>query len=228
MNESMKIYASQDWVLENVKGGGSDITEPQEWTDEQRVQARKNIGVVGYDWHKTDPSSAYSSYIANYNDNSIITDWDNITSIVSPSWSTSTALSGAASCTDGLLNGYDKAINKAAYASNLANEINALVDAGYITLPWTFVYAGNQDELKQSDLLYCTISYYDSSKMWILMDLTCSKYVIVKDGVVTNDGTLTYPDDTLSKANRPADAKAVGDALAAKSSIQLITWEADD
>jgi hypothetical protein len=35
-------------------------------------------------------------------------------------------------------------------------------------------------------------------------------------------------DTTLKKAGYAADAKAVGDAIAQKSQVQIITWGADD
>lgn len=38
----------------------------------------------------------------------------------------------------------------------------------------------------------------------------------------------TLVDTTLTVSGKAADAKAVGDALAQKSQVQIITWEADD
>jgi hypothetical protein len=35
-------------------------------------------------------------------------------------------------------------------------------------------------------------------------------------------------DTTLAVSGKAADSKAVGDALAQKSQVQIITWEADD
>ena len=42
------------------------------------------------------------------------------------------------------------------------------------------------------------------------------------------DEEIELPDTTLSQEGKPADAKAVGDALAQKSQVQIITWEDDD
>lgn len=49
-------------------------------------------------------------------------------------------------------------------------------------------------------------------------------------GPAGKDAEITF-DDTLTQANMAADAKAVGDAIAAlgqKSQIQIIAWEEND
>ena len=59
--------------------------------------------------------------------------------------------------------------------------------------------------------------YIESQDTWFISDENepLIRAVHVTSGVITFDDTLTYPDTTLSIADRTADAKAVGDALQA-------------
>jgi hypothetical protein len=187
----------------------------QTLTDEQKAQARANINANGLDWHKTDPSSDYTSYIANFGNIGNITDWNNITSVVDPTTLSTTALNGAATYISLLLKGTDKKINKAHIAKQMPASVNALIDAGYITLPWSFAFIDNKLFSETNKVSYCTVTYRNG--IWVLSNLLDRNqmFVIQADGSYS-DGTLVYPDDTLSNSNRAADAKAVGDALALK------------
>lgn len=73
---NIKIYASQDWVKKKINDGVAaatkateelvktkvSFTEPQSLTDEQKAQARENIGVEA-DWSENDPNAP--GYIKN-------------------------------------------------------------------------------------------------------------------------------------------------------------------
>ena len=49
-----------------------------------------------------------------------------------------------------------------------------------------------------------------------------------KGDFIKGDRSFLNMDSTLTAEGSPADAKAVGDAVAQKSQVQIITWGADD
>ena len=60
-------------VPENAKDAVLYIE--QELTDEQRTQARANIGSLGYNWHTIYEDKSTSIQLANYNENYPISNW---------------------------------------------------------------------------------------------------------------------------------------------------------
>lgn len=199
------------------------LTTEQELTDEQKAIARNNIKSFGYNWH-----FLYSNcYCANIPENESITDWDNALSVLDSN--NIPQLHNLVSHVRNLLRGDDNRIAKYNVVPNFISSVTALVDAGVFTLPMklcgTFM-TNNIDD--PTSYLYFNISYTESKNRWIITNLSTSKMVIIVDGVVTTDQTLTYPDKSLSISDRTADAKAVGDALALKMDLDAEFITIDD
>ena len=49
-----------------------------------------------------------------------------------------------------------------------------------------------------------------------------------KGDYIKGDRSFLRVDDTLTESGISADAKAVGEAVAQKSQVQIVTWGADD
>ena len=77
-------------------------------------------------------------------------------------------------------------------------------------------YAGQTIKVKMDDNKYHTY----------ILQPGVSGYVL--EEVIGSGGSSIEIDETLTKAGVAADAKAVGDAIAQKSQVQIITWGADD
>lgn len=84
---NMQDYPNNDMLMtiisaiDETKADKEDIKsairyEEQTLTDEQKAQARKNIGADGYDWHYYKVFGRSDRYISNIENNPGITDWD--------------------------------------------------------------------------------------------------------------------------------------------------------
>lgn len=234
MNE--KIYASQDWVLENVKGGSSDITEPQEWTDEQRAQARKNISE--YDWRTCTDSYGTYTYAINHNLNKI--NYDVAQSVVNVTGN------GSVSALDDMISwlwasslrgdGYST-IAPTNTIKNAVLNYNALKNGGAITNSSLYIffpdYAKKSSILLNKGLVTVLICDYTSktaSNHNSTHGVFCYGQEIDQEywydadtnTVIYFKNTYHGVDDTLTYAGKSADAKAVGDALVGLASEEFV------
>ena len=76
-------------------------------------------------------------------------------------------------------------------------------------------------------------AYYDKEEIAELITVEDIDYICGSQQVPDGDSGIipSYNikvDSTLTQSGYAADAKAVGDALAQKSQVQIVTWEADD
>ncbi len=183
--------------------------EEQTLTDEQKQQARNNINAFGYDWY----SIGSNRYCANIPGQEAILDWDLALSLTSET--NELLLLKFVSCIRNLLTG-NKKVLKNNSISPFLESANRLVEEEVFTFPISLCYKYSSNMDNPAYYLYFSVNYRESNNTWFISDISDShniKMIAIRDGVITNDGTLTYPDDTLSISGRTAEAKTVGDRL---------------
>lgn len=185
----------------------------------QKRQARTNINAYGFDWHSL---GQYRGYVANIEGQDSITDWEALLSVPSSTITGACAFAVLAQAIDNLLDGDNKNIRKYNVVKHFNSAMSDLISAGFSLSKYRFVYT--KDISNTNKYRFIWLLYLESRGRWVISDESTSltSAVHITSGTITFDNTLTYTDTTLSIADRTADAKAVGDALAAKADKEHI------
>lgn len=195
------------------------LTTAQELTDEQKAQARANIGAYNYDWHHIPYSESYPDklYASNINGSGNgINDWDLAMSSVG---------SNGTSNLHALLNSiYTMSKGTSVIHSNITSKIPAFFQA--IVSTGALMNDNNIQLIitYDSDITFrkahvCLLNYNSSTDKYILIvdDDYHTNIQFTSDGTITFNSLVKEIDNTLSQPYRPAGSKAVGDALALKA-----------
>lgn len=201
------------------------LYDEQTLTEEQKTQARKNIGANDYDWHQLYSSDTYTNnsyWAANYYSDGTngLSSWEEGIKITSPSDSNYNALYMFLNA----LSSMYRSGNTSYWLTRAIDNGQVLLDAGIIEAnkAYLIVYAASRYEMEHPWL--CSemyINYNSNRERWLLADARNNTARIL--GFYTN-GTIsgnyiTENDKRLTMANMPAESKAVGDALALKADL---------
>ena len=206
------------------------LTTEQELTDEQRAQARQNIAKMQYDWrevkcsgigtvHKIADASIYYGTSPTLDIDGVI----NLTSVSSAKYSTIGYLHGAV---EFLLSSADIGAQISLFMPRILSEYNLIRNSGLLNGSYLYM-CQESDKSDEIELLY-TISPYNANGFTHAIGIAKCRNYVGEGHIYYNETTgdyqvimsaRKYTDDTLTLADYPADAKAVGDALATKVSF---------
>lgn len=259
-NKEMRtIQFSQDGDIYSVRDDTKvSFIEQQNLTDEQKNIVRQNIGVSGYNWYGFDtyPNSEPTAYVANTHDypNNVL-DWENIPNIVTK---VERHMSRGYSAIYVLRSNLLQAFNTTNYTKNqrasacgeIITDLLNLQESGCIQLnedgSIELAFTANPYNLLETSEYY--IRYMASNDYLIVREINTGKQTSYMSGQIGYENFYANYDITLTLAKTPAEAKAVGEAIAnlnnlvgetkvseqisnaiaQKSQVQIITWEADD
>ena len=203
----------------------------QTLTDEQKAQARANIGLGAYDWRpvyrsQTDHSASfYVSNIIRYVPQQAGTaltgdypiKYDVALNLIDDSgYSYLCRLINAMD----LLKDYTYELNYKNVIANVHNYFQALSNAGAFNHPAAVFIAFSETPEIEASVRHLCLLFRSNMNSYRLFNIKeGKKYIEVDlDGNVIFNNLNPLVDSSLSIVNRPADAKAVGDALATKVS----------
>ena len=201
----------------------------QELADEQRAQARANIGTTGYDWRAVyygEAATAPSGYIAKlppyasqdggtyaFSDYSVKYD----IALAMKDADGSYALCSLATSMQNLVT-YSWTINYKNVINNLHSAFQMLSNAGAFTDSTRVCFAFSRSPEIEESVFHLYLRFDSSASTYRLYNLKGARYIEFNaSGTVLFNNINPLVDNSLSIANRPADAKAVGDALALKA-----------
>ena len=217
----VKIYASQDWVEEKVNNQSVSYTEIQSPTDAQKTQARNNIGAYGFSWHQV----PITGYLANvYDDERNITDWDGAIALtVDHSDGNKYALLCyldyfmRSACFNGYVSD-DKLIEY--ITKYIIPNLDILISNGFLVRESNgrcrWYYMRTSDMFSMYDSERMGITYFPDRSQLSINNFTREVGIFYSNGEILANNTKPKYDTTFTFSDTPADAKAVGDALATK------------
>jgi hypothetical protein len=189
----------------------------QELTDEQRAQARRNIGSLGYNWHTIYEDDRTSIQFANYNENSSISNWESGLKVPSKNGLYRSALGE-------FLHGVYYILRTGGPIARSEIKLfvdagKALIKAGVLVEDSIYKFActtSAQNAQIPEEIAFVSVWHESSKKQWQIVDAAewrLKRAAEINDDYIIGASTLVTVDKTLTKTGRPADAKAVGDAL---------------
>ena len=218
--------------IEDIEGFNSSVDSAilyteQELTDEQRAQARQNIAKMQYDWrevpcaglgavHKIADSSMYYGTSPTLDIDGAIS----LTSVSSAKYSAIGYLHGAV---EFLLMSTDIGTQISLFMPRILSEYNLICNSGLLNGNYLYM-CQESDTSDEIELLYVMSPNNTNGFTHSITIAKCSNYV-GEGRIYYNEATGDYQiamsarkhtDDTLTLVDYPADAKAVGDALATK------------
>jgi hypothetical protein len=189
-------------------------------TDEQRTQARANIGSLGYNWHTIYENGSTSIQFANYNENSSISNWENGLNVSSTNGTYGSALGEFLNSVYYILRSGTVAD---VWVKLFVNAGKALIDAGVLVEDSTYIFAcitSAQNKQVPEKIAFASVRHRSSRKQWQIADAAewrINRVATINDDYTIDISTLATVDKTLTLSDYPADAKTVGDALALKA-----------
>ena len=218
MDENAKKLATEEYVNTQTV----QVVE-QSLTDEQKAQARTNIGSFGYNWH--DLTGSGFVYASNLNGYDGVLDWESGVALTNNE--SVLVLNGAISDINTLLTDAHTSTsgvpNKAQSAGRVSDRLNLLVDNGIISSSeFAFVLRNINNDIYDK-WLFAKSFYVSSTNTWAFQNLRTNKFVMVKDGVITVDQTSSAPDIMLTEKGKAADAKVVGDKFTELENNKITT-----
>lgn len=218
------VYYTMEQVDTAIANSGAVLYTEQTLTDEQKTQARKNLGTDYYDWHKlnTNSNAYYSTWAADYfmDGSGSYPFWNEAMALPSPDDEQFSALYMFLSAVAYMFHkgADDFRIGRA------ASNGKALLDAGLMPTSQTAVIVA-EGCIQKNTAVNCAVFnfwYRPASGDFRVVATNASTTRILR---FSPDGTLLFDrladnDKSLSIAGMPADAKAVGDALALKADLE--------
>lgn len=200
------------------------LYDEQTLTEEQKAQARKNIGANDYDWHliyNNTGNQNYSVWAADYHmdGSSGYQFWDEAMALPSPDGEQYSALYLFLSDVADMFHKGSDDFRLARAARNG----KALIDAGLLTATQSAVIVAQSRNQKETAVNCAEFSFwYNTARERIYVaainNSTNRILSFLLDGTLKSDH-IADNDKGLTIANMPADAKAVGDALALKADL---------
>lgn len=201
--------AVSEQISTAIENSGAVLYTEQTLTDEQKAQARANIGTVGYEWHEFENGNYF---VANIPNKTGINNFESSITTENSNTSALTSLIGSIK----IVTTYAESTNTISLYDGILSAIIALNESGDITLPCSFMYTRSIDDVVDYESYFC--NYVSRTGRLILQknDLDDAR-IIYQNGAITVN--TIFPDTTLTESARPADAKATGDAINAVSAL---------
>lgn len=229
-NPATKKYV--DDATTTATTGVVKYSETQELTDEEKTQARNNIGADGYNWHLIYESDYTKIYFANNSETKYnIENWEAGLKIISPTDDSTNALYKTLVKAHTLTSNYIGNFILSKAISEFVENANALLDAGIIKDDFYCIKYKQSD----SDMFTMTIKYNKKTDRWMIYDgsplngnISINCIIFYSDGTILYN-SIPFTDKTLSLENKPADSKTVGDRFTeVESSITTLENEKTD